>query len=97
MQQIREDVDKMLLSDPDNENLLTFRGSGTAGNPDVLYGSIYDTPVDQESIVRLQHKFLFLLNLLQGADARPTTQTIEAVGILQESLTGIQERWGQLK
>jgi hypothetical protein len=72
-------------------------GSGTAGDPNILYGSIYETPGDEETIAALQHKFIFLLKLLQEADARPTPQAVKAVEALQESLGALQRRWEALR
>jgi hypothetical protein len=72
-------------------------GSGTAGDPNILYGSIYETPGDEETIAGLQHKFIFLLKLLQEADARPTPQAVKAVEALQESLGALQRRWEALR
>ncbi len=70
-----------------------FRGNGAAGDPDTMYGSIYETPIEEETIVGLQHKFLFLLNLLQAADAKPTTQTEEGVRTLERALSGMKKKW----
>ena len=72
---------------------MALRGSGSPGDPDILYGSIYGVSPDEETVVGLQHKFLFMLNLLQAADARPTPQAMEAVQKLQEILQVLTDRW----
>ena len=73
--------------------LMALRGAGRPGDQDVLYGSITAVPAERETIVGLQQKFLFMLTLLQGADARPTPQALAAVGELQKTLAAIKERW----
>jgi hypothetical protein len=74
-----------------------LRGAGEPGDPDILYGSIYEAPADEETVVGLQHKLLYILNILQGADARPTPQALEAVAKLQETLAALEERWEALR
>jgi hypothetical protein len=54
--------------------------------PDVLYGSIRDVPIEEETASGLQQKFLYMLKLLQHADARPTSQALAAVARLEERL-----------
>jgi hypothetical protein len=71
----------------------TLRGSGSPGDPDILYDSITAVPEGEETVVGLQHKFLFMLNLLQQADARPTSQAREAVPALQKALAALENRW----
>jgi len=79
-----------------SEQLLAFRGNGSAGDPDTMYGSITHTPVDRETVVGLQHKFLFMMNLLQSADVMPTQQTQAGVKELQKTLEGMKARWERL-
>ena len=45
----------------------------------------------------LQQKFLYMLKLLQQADARPTSQALDAVEKLQERLRFLVRRWEELK
>jgi len=102
-QRIREGIDIVLrdktttLNEARRQKLLTLRGSGSPGNPDILYGSIYERPAEEETVVGLQHKFLFLLNILQGADARPTSQTMRGVRTLRGTLQVLSQRWQALK
>jgi hypothetical protein len=67
------------------------------GDPDIMYGSIYAAPDASETVVGLQEKFLHMLNLLQAADARPTTQAREAVAALQKTLAALEARWAALR
>ncbi len=98
-QEIREQVEEtMKNADKDREKILVgLLGNRIPGNPDVLYGSIYFTPKEDETIMGLQHKFLYILNLVQGADVRPTTQAETAVIELQASLEHIKTRWEDIK
>lgn len=71
----------------------TLRGSGRVGNPDTMYGSIRHVNADQETLVGLQHKYLFIMNLLQAADVQPTSQTMAAVDKLEETKEALIKRW----
>jgi hypothetical protein len=75
------------------EALTALRGSGAAGNPDIVYGSISASAPDAETLVGFQRKTLFVLNVLQGTDARPTTQAVNAARTLENTLGGLTERW----
>ena len=89
-QQLREAIDAKA---PDARTaLMALRGEGQPGDQDILYGSITAVPAERETIVGLQNKFLFMLNLLQGADAKPTPQALAAVAELQETLNVLQSR-----
>jgi len=96
LQQMRDDVDELLAADGLSAERRTalqeLRGSGAPGNPDITYGSITAVPANSESIVGLQRKFLFTLNVLQSADARPTTQAMHAVRLLAESARALEAR-----
>jgi len=63
------------------EELQQLRGAGAPGDADITYGSIYES--DTETIVSLQGKLQYVLNVLQSADARPTTQAMDAVQRLE--------------
>ena len=58
-----------------------------------MYGSIRQTAIEDETIVGLQYKFLFMLKLLQSADGKVSTQAIEGVDVLKASLEGLKMRW----
>ena len=94
-QEIREAIDARTTGD--RAKLQALRGNGEPGVQDVLYGSITAVPAEQETIVGLQQKFLFMLTLLQGADAAPTPQALAAVTELQKTLAALKARWNSLR
>ena len=51
-----------------------------------MYGSIYESTNEKETIVSLQEKFLFMLHVLQTVDARPTPQAILAIEKMERTL-----------
>ena len=94
LQEIREAIDaKSKVS----KKLLEFRGKGIPGEPDIMYGSIQQSSVQEETVVGLQHKFLFMLKLFQSADAKISTQAEDGVETLKTSLEGMMKRWEKLK
>lgn len=80
-----------------SDQLKSLRGNGAVGDPDTMYGSITQVPAERETLVGLQHKFLFMHNLLQAADARPTTQTKAAIEQLNQTLKILKNRYDRLK
>lgn len=80
-----------------SESLNALVGSSTTGNPDIVYGSVYTEPEGDETLTGLQRNFLFLLAVLQGADAQPTTQAKAAVTNHQERLAITLARWQALQ
>jgi len=96
LQEVRDGIDVVLKSgaaDASRRSVLqALRGEGAPGDPDIMYGSIYTAPDPTETVVGLQEKFLHMLNLLQAADARPTTQAREAVAALEQSLAALEAR-----
>ena len=101
LQELKEEIDERLASLKSKSNkreaLTKLRGSGAAGDPDILYGSIYEQGADEETIVGLQHKLLFMVNLLQGADERPTKQAAQAVVKLEELINTLNSRYEKMK
>ena len=90
LQEIREAIDARA---PDaRKPLMALRGSGEPGLQDVLYGSITAVPAERETIVGLQQKFLYMLTLLQEADARPTPQALAAIAQLQSTAAAVKSR-----
>jgi len=77
--------------------LQALRGEGLPGDADIMYGSISAAPDATETVVGLQEKLLHMLNLLQAADARPTTQAREAVTALRKTLAALEARWAALR
>jgi photosystem II stability/assembly factor-like uncharacterized protein len=96
-QEMREAIDAALAVGSGGDELRALRGDRDPGDPDVLYGSIYDTPAEEESVTRLQHKLLWVLNVLQGADARPTRQAADAVETLEGRVGELEARWQALQ
>ena len=98
---MRDAVDAMLATDglttDRRDALQQLRGSGVPGNPDITYGSMSAVPAGSESIVGLQSKFLFSLNILQSADARPTKQAMRAVRALVELADDLERRLQSLR
>jgi hypothetical protein len=100
-QELRDAIDAALkrgdLDPSRRSSLQALRGEGLPGDADVMYGSVYAEPAETESVVGLQEKFLFMLNLLQAADANPTAQARDAVGALQKMLAALEARWKALR
>jgi photosystem II stability/assembly factor-like uncharacterized protein len=97
-QELREAIDAEVSRQTDRrEQLMTLRGSGTAENPDVLYESITAVAPNEETLVGLQQKLLFMMNVLQAADARPTAQAADAVKRLTAVLPLLEQRRAQLR
>ncbi len=96
LQKIRDAIDALLQKNANEKKrtaLQALRGSGLPGNPDLLYSSITATSIDKETIVGLQNKFLYLLNLLQSVEARPTQQALASVKALEEATEAMAKRW----
>lgn len=102
LQEIRESIDQQLnsgkkLKASKKQSLEVFRGKGNAGASDIVYSSISETPLEKETVVGLQEKFLFLMEVLGSADAQPTTQNIETLKILDNRLKEMVAKWNDLK
>jgi photosystem II stability/assembly factor-like uncharacterized protein len=74
-----------------------LRGEGEPRDGDILYGAISEADPKHETVVGLQNKLLFMLNVLQGADARPTPQAEAAVRRLESVLPLLERRWSALR
>ncbi len=94
LQVIREAIDA--TSKP-TKAMQALLGNGAAGEPDFMYGSIRQSAVEDETIVGLQHKFLFMLKVLQSSDEPVTDAAIQGVEQLQVSLEGMKARWEKMK
>jgi photosystem II stability/assembly factor-like uncharacterized protein len=101
LQTLRDALDARLadaaLPAERRDALRALRGTGAPGNPDVQYGSITAVPAETETIVGLQGKLLFMLTLLQGADARPTTQAEAAIVALEATMEALLRRGEALR
>jgi len=72
-------------------------GGGRPGAPDIAYSSVYAPRNGVETLAGSQAKFLYLMTLLQTADARPTSQAIAAVKSQEVVLKGVLSRWSSFK
>ncbi|MEZ4781580.1 MAG: glycoside hydrolase [Flavobacteriaceae bacterium] len=94
LQVIRESIDKILTNEINKQTeLQKFRGRGEPNDGDVIYGSIYESDLESETIVGLQSKLLYLMNVLQNADARPTIKTEEAANLLNKRVKEMENIW----
>ena len=92
---MRDRIDAALegASGPARDRLIALRGSGEAENPNISYGSITASPLADETVVGLQEKLVYMLKILQAADARPTTQALDAVAALMLRLEELEARY----
>ena len=100
LQDIREAIDARLKTGTgteQREKMEARRGEGGPEDADILYGSVYETPLEEETVVALQYKFLHFIQLLQSADARPTAQVTAGVNKLKKTLEGVLSRWEALR
>jgi hypothetical protein len=103
LQDMRETIDARLtdkkkkLSKTLQEGLLALRGEGAPENSDILYGSVIAKPMETETIVGLQEKFLHVLLYIQNAEARPTQAMTDGVTKLKATMDGIKKRFAALK
>jgi photosystem II stability/assembly factor-like uncharacterized protein len=102
LQDLRELIDKN-LSDAKfkwkkskRDLALALRGNGSPDNPDIMYGSISVTSLDQETLVGLQDKFLHMQLVFQSADARPTESAMVAVDKLLTRKLELITRWREI-
>jgi photosystem II stability/assembly factor-like uncharacterized protein len=103
LQSIREAMD-IVLADPkkkwkpgQKEALAALRGNGDPDGGDFLYGSITESALEKESVVSLQHKMLYMVTLLQSADAKPTAQASDAVSRLKARAKELADAWAKAK
>jgi hypothetical protein len=103
LQMIREEANALLTNSKtkwkanEKETLQALIGAGEPQASDVLYGSVRETPLDKETMKGLQEKYLYLLNVLQSADVKPTTQAIQGIEKLRAVYEGLNQRWNVLK
>jgi photosystem II stability/assembly factor-like uncharacterized protein len=72
-------------------------GSVWTEDMDPLFNAEYATRSNEETLAGIQRKLLLLMGIVQGADAKPTSQVIAAVRDQQKGLTDILARWERLK
>ena len=98
LQVIREAIDAMKNANASKKATLSkFRGNGSPNNGDVVYGSISITDVASETLVSLQSKLLYLMNVIQNSDAKPTKKTQEASALLNKRVLEMELIWKSMK
>lgn len=80
-----------------DERAQTIEGEGRPENPDIYYSSVYAADPAVETLAGLQEKFLFVMAIVDGADARPTLQAVQAIDTLEDSKEVVLERWRSLR
>ncbi|HTY35992.1 MAG TPA: sialidase family protein, partial [Bacteroidota bacterium] len=105
--EIRRKVQAMIKGGPaaDLKDLLnkfgrkvsSVDGTGWAEDVDVMYSAAYATNRSEETFAGLQSKLMYLMAVLQGADAEPTSQVVSAVKDQQKTLSSMLTRWKDLK
>lgn len=95
LQNLIESIDRDLANPKkkwkkgEKEVLQTIRGSGKPDAPNIMYGSISEAPVEKETLVSLQEKYLHLIEMIQSADVAPTGQVKAGVARLHEVMQGV--------
>jgi len=74
-----------------------FRGRGEPNGGDVVYGNIRESTLDDETIVSLQDKFLYMMEIFQSVDAKPTQQAMDAMAMLNKRLEEMKAKWEGMK
>jgi len=103
LQSIREEIDLALKDSKrkwkklQQEGFKSLRGNGEPDGADIMYSSISESPVEKETIVSLQEKFLYMLASIQSVDAKPTKQAVDAVNRLTNRLAELTEKWAAIR
>jgi photosystem II stability/assembly factor-like uncharacterized protein len=74
-----------------------LEGSGVSDDVDVVYFSVQRTKSADESFTGLKTKLLYLMMLLQGADAPATRPQIAAVADEQVVVQDLLQRWAAIR
>jgi photosystem II stability/assembly factor-like uncharacterized protein len=64
---------------------------------DIMYVAIRRVRAGEESMSSVQTGLFYMIAILQGADATPTTQAVSSVTETYQQLTRVLERWNELK
>ena len=98
LQAVREAIDQLLPTKKrDKAKFLAFRGEGDPEDGDLLYGNSYASDLNEETLVGLQYKLLYLLKVLQNSDTKPTTKAQEAAALLEERVDEMLAIWKAMK
>ena len=71
---------------------LALLGSDKPHDQNVLYGSIRAVSSQRETIVGLQNKLIYMMNILQSADVNPTSQAQESINDLLSVVMDLKVR-----
>ena len=71
---------------------LALLGSDKPRDQNVLYGSIKAISSERETIVGLQNKLIYMLNVLQSSDVHPTSQAQESINDLLSVVMDLKAR-----
>ena len=71
---------------------LALLGTGSPRDQDVLYGSIRAVSPEKETIIGLQNKLIYMMNVLQSADINPTSQAQNGVKYLLDVVVTLKVR-----
>jgi hypothetical protein len=74
---------------------LALLGTGNPRDQDVLYGSIRVVSPEKETIIGLQNKLIYMINVLQSADVNPTSQAQTGVRDLLDIVAILKVRWNK--
>ncbi|MEO5581809.1 MAG: hypothetical protein ABIR66_03895, partial [Saprospiraceae bacterium] len=83
---------KKLHQGTDKSSLEMLIGPPNPDHPDILYSSITVAWDGKETITSLQSKFLYLLAVLQSADAGPTSQTKKAIVEIRSAMDQLKTK-----
>ncbi len=79
------------------EQARSLEGEGLPENPDIAYSSAYAADPASETMAGLQQKFLFIMAVVNGADAMPTSQALQAIDTLEQTMSAVLGRWTNLQ
>jgi len=79
------------------KRLDALRGSGSVSAPDPDYNSVNAASQASDFIVAAQARVLYLMVVLQSADADPTQQALAGVESQEKAIAVLDARWGDLK
>src|SRR5260221_14489212 len=74
-----------------------LEGSEITDDVDIVYFSVGGVRAADETFSGVKTKLLYLMMLLQGADAAATRMQIAAVGDQKQVVEGLLERWESIK
>ena len=74
---------------------LALLGTGSPRDQDILYGSIRAVSPEKETIIGLQNKLIYMMNVLQSADVNPTSQAQNGVKNLLDVAVILKVRWNK--